>query len=100
MKQNQSSKPTPNLYGYWRKYYTGHSNEELRMILIGPLIRKEMLQDFDEFRHNFFGLDKPKTRGVILTRLEAAEKRIEELENFLASLKMNEELRIWEEGDI
>jgi len=39
-------------YGWWGKFHI-FFDEEPRMVWIGSMSEKEMLEYFDEFRHNF-----------------------------------------------
>lgn len=42
-----------NKFGWWGKMHKFCGEKEPRMVWIGPMTRKEMVEDFDVFRHNF-----------------------------------------------
>ena len=40
-------------YWWWGKYHQFYEEDKPRKIWIGPMSYEEMIEDFDEFRHNF-----------------------------------------------
>lgn len=40
-------------YGWWGKYHKIPGKDRFEMIWIGPMSHNQMIEEFDEFRHNF-----------------------------------------------